>query len=59
MGLGIGLVMSKGGILTGNDRTGAAGAGSVTISHLFGELAWLFTQSERHNSLPISELTCN
>lgn len=30
---------------------------SVTISHIFGEFAWLLTQSARHNALPISELT--
>jgi cytolysin-activating lysine-acyltransferase len=28
----------------------------VTISHIFGELVWLFTQSPRHAALPVGEL---
>lgn len=28
----------------------------LTVSHLFGELTWLFTQSPKHNGLPIAEL---
>lgn len=29
---------------------------SLTISHIFGELVWLMTQSSRHSALPIAEL---
>lgn len=29
---------------------------NVTISHIFGELVWLFTQSPRHAALPVGEL---
>jgi cytolysin-activating lysine-acyltransferase len=32
------------------------GEGSVTISHLFGEMAWLLTQSPLHRALPVEAL---
>ena len=28
----------------------------LTVSHIFGELVWLMTQSPRHSGLPIAEL---
>lgn len=28
-----------------------------TVSHILGELTWLLTQSKRHQSLPIAEIT--
>lgn len=32
------------------------GSPALTVSHIFGEMAWLMTQSSRHSGLPIAEL---
>lgn len=43
--------------MTNESKAGtSAGEGSVTISHLLGEMAWLLTQSPLHRHLPIDAL---
>lgn len=37
--------------------TGAPPTGQVTISQVLGEITWLITQSARHGSYPVAELS--